>query len=214
MSDIFVATVRRYCFDASVDDSMIPFWIKITYTFFAVITVAVYTVKYPPGNFLWFSDIALVLTVPALWLESSMLASMMSVAVLLPEAFWNIGFFARLLTGKRLAGLTDYMFDIKKPLYLRALSLFHVFLPALLLWMVARLGYAPQALPAQTALAWIVLPLTYWLTDPALNVNWVFGPDSGQRKHTPAFFHLGLLMIGLPLLVYIPTHVLLMVLFG
>ena len=198
----------------ALPNSMIPFWIKITYTFFAVITVAVYAVKYPPGNFLWFSDIALVLTVPALWLESSMLASMMAIAVLLPEAFWNAGYFARLFTGKRLAGLTDCMFDIKKPLYLRALSLFHVFLPALLLWMVARLGYAPQALPAQTILAWIVLPLTYWLTDPALNVNWVFGPHSVQRNHPPAFVHLGLLMIGLPLLVYVPTHVLLQVLFG
>jgi hypothetical protein len=193
---------------------MIPLWIKIAYTFFVVITVAVYAIKYPPGNFLWFSDIALVLTVPALWLESSLLASMMAVGVLLPEAFWNAGFFGRLLTGKRMSGLTDYMFDIKKPLYLRALSLFHVFLPVLLLWMVARLGYAPQALPAQTALAWVVLPLTYWLTEPAMNVNWVFGPDSGQRKPMPAFVHLGLLMIGFPALVYLPTHVLLQLLLG
>lgn len=193
---------------------MIPLWLKIAYTLFVVVTVAVYAAKYPPGNFLWFSDIALVLTAPALWLESSLLASMMAVGVLLPEAFWNIGYFARIFTGKRLSGLTGYMFDVKKPLYLRALSLFHVFLPILLLWMVGRLGYAPQALIAQTALAWIVLPLTYWLTDPAMNVNWVFGPDSGQRKRAPALVHLGLLMIGFPLLVYLPTHVLLQVLFG
>jgi hypothetical protein len=193
---------------------MIPLWIKIAYTLFAVITIAVYAVKYPPGNFLWFSDIALVLTVPALWSESSLLASMMAIGVLLPEAFWNVGYLGHLLTGKRLSGLTDYMFDAHKPLYLRALSLFHVFLPVLLLWMVARLGYAPQALPAQTALAWIVLPSTYWLTDPAMNVNWVFGPDGGQRKRTPTLVHLGLLMIGLPLLVYFPTHVLLQALFG
>jgi len=193
---------------------MIPLWIKISYTLFAVITVAVYAVKYPPGNFLWFSDIALVLTVPALWYESSLLASMMAVGVLLPEAFWNISYFGRLLTGKRMSGLTDYMFDARKPLYLRALSLFHVFLPVLLLWMVARLGYAPQALGAQTALAWVVLPLTYRLTDPAMNVNWVFGPASGQRKRMPALVHLSLLMAGVPLLVYLPTHVLLQALFG
>jgi hypothetical protein len=193
---------------------MIPLWLKIAYTLFAVVTVAVYAVKYPPGNFLWFSDIALVLTVPALWLESSLLASMMAVGVLLPEVFWNIGYFGRLLTGKRLAGLTDYMFDEHKPRYLRTLSLFHVFLPVLLLWMVGRLGYVPMALPAQTALAWVVLPLTYLLTDPALNVNWVFGPDSGQRKRVPALVHLVLLMMGFPLLVYFPTHLLLQALFG
>jgi hypothetical protein len=193
---------------------MMPLWIKIAYTLFVVITVAVYAVRYPLGNFLWFSDIALVLTVPALWFESGLLASMMAVGVLLPEAFWNAGFFGRLLTGKRLAGLTDYMFDAQKPLYLRALSLFHVFLPVLLLWMVARLGYAPEALIAQTVLAWIVLPLTYWLTEPEQNVNWVFGPPSVQRGRSSAILYLGVLMIAFPVLVYLPTHVLLQALFG
>ncbi|MEK6744203.1 MAG: membrane-associated protein [Nitrospirota bacterium] len=192
---------------------MIPLWLKISYTLVAVITAAVYAVKYPPGNFLWFSDIALVLTVPALWLESGLLSSMIAVGVLIPEAFWNISYFGRLCTGKRLSGLTDYMFDERKPLYLRALSLFHVFLPVLLVWMVARLGYAQQALFAQTVLAWIVLPLTYWLTDRAMNVNWVFGTDGGQRKRMLALVHLGLLMVGLPLLAYVPTHLLLQALF-
>jgi hypothetical protein len=83
---------------------MIPLWIKIIYTLFAVITVVVYAVMYPPGNFLWFSDIALIFTVPALWFESSLLASMMAVGTLLPEVFWNIGFFGRIFTGKRLSG--------------------------------------------------------------------------------------------------------------
>ena len=191
---------------------MLPLWIKIAYTVFAVVTIAVYAVKYPPGNFLWFSDIALVLTVPALWLESGLLASMTAVGVLLPEAFWNLGYFGRLVTRKRLSGLTDYMFDARLPRYLRALSLFHVLLPLLLLWMLARLGYDPRALYAQTALAWVVLPLTYRLTDRALNVNWVFGFGSGQR--VPSLVHLGLLLIGLPALVYFPTHLLLQAVFG
>jgi hypothetical protein len=192
---------------------MIPLWIKITYTLFAVITVAVYAVKYPPGNFLWFSDIALVLTAPALWFESSLLASMLAVGILLPEVFWNAGFFGRLLTGKRLAGLTDYMFDAQKPRYLRALSLFHVFLPVLLLWMIARLGYSPKALIAQTVLAWIVLPLTYVITDPDKNINGVFGPRSVRRNRLSAILYLGLLMIAFPVLVYLPTHLLLQALF-
>jgi len=192
---------------------MIPLWIKIVYTLFAVITVAVYAVKYPLGNFLWFSDIALVLTVPALWLESSLLASMTAVGILLPETFWNAEYFVRLLAGKRLGGLTDYMFDARNPLYLRALSLFHVFLPVLLLWMITRLGYAPEALPAQTALAWVVLPLTYLFTDPEKNVNWVFGPSGRQQVRMPPLLYLGLLMIAFPVLIYLPTHVLLQALF-
>jgi len=192
---------------------MIPFWLKLAYTGFVVITVPVYAVKYGFRNFLWFSDIGLLVTVPALWFESSLLASMMALGLLLPEVFWNVSFFWRLVTGKRLAGLTDYMFDPGKPLYLRSLSLFHVFLPVLLLWMITRLGYAPQALAAQTALAWIVLPLTYWLTDPRKNINWVFGPGSGQQKRVPAPLYLALLMAAFPLMIYFPTHVLLEMLF-
>jgi hypothetical protein len=194
---------------------LISLWLKLSYTAFVAVTVAVYLVKYPPWNFLWFSDIALIVTVPALWLESSLLASMMLVGVLLPELFWNASFFGRLATGKRLVGLTDYMFDSARPRYLRAISLFHVFLPALLLWMTARLGYDHRALMAQTALAWVVLPLSYWLADPKVdNVNWVFGWGDKPRSRMPPLAHLGLLMIGFPVLVYVPTDLLLRFVFG
>jgi hypothetical protein len=191
---------------------MIPLWIKIVYTAIVVFTVVVYFFQYGPRNFLWFSDIGLLVTMPALWFESSMLASMMALGLLLPEAFWNATFFLRLLTGKRVAGLTDYMFDPGTPLYLRSLSLFHTFLPVLLLWIIARLEYDPRALVAQTALAWIVLPLSYLLTDPHENVNWVFGPGEPQKK-VPAPVYLALLMVAFPLMIYLPTHVLLRMLF-
>jgi hypothetical protein len=194
---------------------LIPLWIKLSYTAFAAVTVAVYVKKYPLWNFLWFSDIALIATVPALWLESSLLASMMLVGVLLPEAAWNAAFFLRLLTGIRIFGLTDYMFDPSKPRYLRAISLFHVFLPPLLVWMAVRLGYDPRALAAQTALAWVVLPLTYWLADPKVeNVNWVFGWTSRQQTSMPPLAYLGLMMIAFPVLIFLPTHVLLLRLLG
>ena len=189
---------------------LIPLWIKLSFTVFVVVTVAVYAVKYPLWNFLWGSDIALIATVPALWLESSLLASMMFVGVLLPEIVWNTAFFGRLFTGRRMLGLTDYMFDPAKPRYLRAISLFHVFLPPLLLWMVVRLGYDSDALVGQTLLAWVVLPLTYRLADPRVdNVNWVFGWTAEPQKRMPPLAYLGLVMIGFPLLIYLPIHLLL-----
>ena len=193
---------------------MIPLWLKLAYTLFVAIIVAVYATKYSRSNFLWFSDIALLSTVPALWFESPFLASMVAVGILLPEILWNLSFFGQLLTGKRVSGLADYMFDARRPLYLRALSLFHVILPPLLVWMVYRLGYEPAALIAQTALAWVVLPLCFWLTDPALNVNWVFGFGNKQQKLMPPLAYLGLLMVGFPVLIYLPTHMLLRSLFG
>lgn len=194
---------------------LIPLWIKLSYTAFVVVTVAIYARKYPLWNFLWGSDIALIATVPALWLESSLIASMMLVGVLLPELLWNGAFFVRLVIGRRLFGLTDYMFDPSKPLYLRAISLFHVFLPLLLLWMVVRLGYHPDALIWQTALAWIVLTLSYRLGDPKVeNLNWVFGWTSRQQTRIPPLAYLGLMMIGFPLLIYLPTHLVLQWTFG
>lgn len=189
--------------------TLIPLWIKLAYTVFVLITVAVYAFNYPLANFLWFSDITLLGTVAALWLESGLLASMMALAVLLPDLLWNVSFFARLATGKGIPGLTDYMFDPANPRYVRAFSLFHVFMPVLLVWMVARLGYPPQALPAQTLLCWTVLALTYRLTDPQLNVNWVFGLGGKPQKRFPPLAYLGLLMVGFPVLVYLPTHLLL-----
>jgi hypothetical protein len=125
-----------------------------------------------------------------------------------------VSFFGQLLTGRRITGLTDYMFDPHKPLYLRALSLFHVFLPVMLLWMIHVLGYAPAAWIAQTALTWVVLPLTYLFTNPEENVNWVFGPGAKPQKRISPLIYLGLLLIGFPLLVYLPTHLLLQMLFN
>ena len=193
---------------------MIPLWLKLAYTLFVVVVVFVYVRKYPLGNFLWFSDIGLLVTVPALWFESALLASMMTVGLLLPEVIWNATFFGKLLTGKRITGMTDYMFDPAKPLYLRALSLFHVILPVLLLWTVAKLGYVAHAWVAQTALAWVVLPLSYWLTDPQVeSVNWAHGPGYRQKRVHP-FVYLGALMIGFPVVLYYPTHLLLELIFA
>src|SRR5438874_2461475 len=192
----------------------IPLWLKAAYALLVAAVSIVYGVKYKPSNFLWFSDIALLMTVPALWLENSLLASTMAVAVVLLELVWNIDFFIHLVFGLRIVGISDYMFESRRPLYLRSLSLFHVILPILLLWLVYRLGYDRRALAAQTILAWIVLPATYLLTNPRDNINWAFGLGSHPQQRFPPLLYLGLLMISFPALVYFPTHWLLSRFFG
>src|SRR5688500_1990532 len=170
------------------------------------VILPVYALRYGWRNYLWFSDIALVVTGVALWLESALLASMMAVGVLLPELLWSVSFLARLLFGIRASDLAGYMFDPAKPRYLRALSLFHLVLPPTLLWTLACLGYDARALAAQTALAWIVLPVTYAVLRPHdENVNWVYGLGERQNRLAPRVY-LALLMLGFPLIVYLPTH--------
>lgn len=195
-------------------NNVIPVWIKIATTLFVIVLVPVYWAHYGPANFLWFSDIALLTAVAALWLESRFLAGTMAVGVLLLELTWNIDFFVRLLTGAEPIGLAGYMFDSSKPRYLRGLSLFHLFLPILLVWMVARLGYDRRAFLAQTLLAWIVLPISYFFTDPSKNINWIFGPRSEPQTWMPPILYLALLMLFLPVLVYLPTHLVLEKRFG
>ena len=188
----------------------IPLWIKVAYTLMVAVIVPVYLAYYGPANFLWFSDVALVVTGVALWLESPLLVSMMTVGVLLPELLWNVSLFTRLLTGIRVSGLSDYMFDTRIPKWIRALSLFHVVLPVLMLWMVHRLGYDPRALPAQTALAWVILPLTYAVTKPEDNINWVYGPGARPQRQVSPPLYLAFVLIFFPLIVYVPTHLLLL----
>lgn len=195
---------------------MIPLWIKLAYTLMTVIIIVIYLRKYGPGNLLWFSDIALIMTVPALWLENNFLASMMAVGVLVPETLWNLSYFIRLTTGKRISSITDYMFEAQRPLYLKLLSLFHVPLPIVLVWMIAKLGYVESAVIAQSLLILIVLPLSYAFTDPFKNVNWVRGMGGEgfvQTRFSPLVY-LGVLMIVPLLVIILPTHLLLNFLFG
>jgi hypothetical protein len=190
--------------------ALIPLWLKLSYTLVTAAVIVVYSARNPVGNFLWFSDVALILLVPAIWFENSLLASMMALAVLLPQTVWNIDFFFQLLTGRALTGITEYMFDRSRPAYLRAMSLFHVFMPPLLIYLAVTLGYDPLALPAVTLLGWVVLILSYLLTDPAHNINLVFGPPGEREQPLPPLLYLALLMVALLLLLYLPTHWLLM----
>lgn len=196
---------------AGAKHGAIPLWLKIAYTLFVAGLVPVYWVHYGPANFLWGSDIALLAMVAALWRASRFIASTMAVAVLLPELAWNLDFFTRLIAGRGLTGLdaTAYMFNPAQPLWLRGLSLFHVFLPPVIVFMLYRLGYDRRALLAATLLCWVVLPATYLFTDPARNINWVFGLGDTPQTWLPAPLYLMGLMLLFPLCVYLPTHLVL-----
>jgi hypothetical protein len=193
---------------------VIPIWLKITYTLFVCLLVPVYWRQYGPANFLWFSDIALLVLVPALWFESPLLISMMALAVVLPELAWNIDYFARLGTGVSLIGLTSYMFDPRIPLFIRGLSLFHVVLPLLLIWLLHRLGYDSRAFFWQTLVAAIVLPLSYFFGTSRDNVNWVYGFGEKPQTMLPAPLFVICLLLMFSLAVYLPMHLLFDAVFG
>jgi len=196
------------CIDKCSCCFMIPVWLKIVYTLFVCVLVPIYWRQYGRANFLWFSDLALLMMVPALWLENALLASMMAVSVVLLELLWNIDFFIRLTSGHTLTALSTYMFDPKIPLFIRSLSFFHIGLPLLLIWTVHRLGYDRRAWLWQTVVALIVFPLSYWCSNPRENINWAYGFGQTPQTILPASVFVVLLMLLFPILVYLPSHLL------
>lgn len=180
--------------------------LKIAYTLYVWLIVSQYWRSYGLQNFLWMSDIGFFLTLPALWLESPLLMSICSVAFLIPEIVWNLDFFIALLGNRSITGISDYMFHTKYPLFLRLLSLFHVALP--IFWIGAAFfwGYDASALPYAVPLIWIIFTLTHCYTHPEANINWIFMPEVRQWKGISARMWLVIMLIGYPLLICVPTH--------
>jgi hypothetical protein len=101
--------------------------------------------------------------VAGIWLESSLLISMCAVGILLPQCLRLLDFGSHLL-GFHFLNLTSYMFDPHLPLFTRGLSLFHGWLPLLLVWLLFRLGYDKRALPGWTVLAAALGFVCYFFT--------------------------------------------------
>jgi hypothetical protein len=90
---------------------------------------------------------------------------------------------------------------------------------------VWRLGYDRRALPAQTLVALVLLPVCYLFTarppapatnpNAAVNLNWVFGPGEAviQTWMAPGIY-LALQMAFWPIAIYLPTHFVFSRLFG
>ena len=101
--------------------SRIPLGVKLAYTGFMAVLLPVYWMNYGPTNFLYFCDVALLLTLAGVWSENRLLISMSAVGILVPQALWVLDFAAR-LTGHKFLGMTDYMFDCHRSLFLRETS--------------------------------------------------------------------------------------------
>jgi hypothetical protein len=191
----------------------IPLWLKIFYTSFVAVLVPYYWITYSPWNFLFFCDVALFFGLMALWTENPLLASLPAVGLAIPQLLWCLDF----LSGSRIVGMTAYMFDARYPLLVRGLSLFHGWLPFLLIWMVWRLGYDRRALLGWTIISCVILLASYMLApappappespNQAVNLNYVHGLTSERPQSVmPPLLWLGIMLAGFPLVFYLPAH--------
>ena len=195
----------------------LPLALKIVYTAFMAVLVPVYWYYYGPTNFLYFCDVALFLTLAAVWLESPLLVSIGAAGIVIPQLLWNVDFFANLF-GTPLLGMTDYMFKHENSLFLRGLSLFHGWIPFLLLYLVCKTGYDRRGLIGWTLIAWLLIPVCFFFMPPPnpnpgltpVNINYVWGPsDYVAQTWVHPYVWVAGMMIGVPLLLSLPAHVLL-----
>lgn len=199
------------------DESRLPLPLKFAYTAFMAVLVPVYWYYYGPTNFLYFCDLALILTLVGIWIASPLLVSMCAVGIVAPQILW-VADFLSMAFGVPITGMTAYMFKSENSQLLRGLSLFHGWLPFLLVFLVWRLGYDRRAWLAWSALAVTVLSACFLfmpapMADPGLmpvNINYVWGMSDNLPQawmHPYAWFCL--LVFGIPLLLCWPTHLVL-----
>jgi hypothetical protein len=197
--------------------SRVPLWLRLVYTAFMIVLVPVYWYWYGPTNFLYFCDVSLFLTLVGIWIESPLLISMCAVGLLAPQTLWVVDFVLNIF-GVSLVGMTDYMFKHENSLFLRGLSLFHGWLPFLLVYLVWMYGYDRRGFPAWTVLAWLLMLICFFVMPPPnpnagltpVNINYVFGPsDSVAQTWVHPYVWLAGMLIGLPLILFLPMHLLL-----
>jgi hypothetical protein len=201
---------------------LIPLWLKIAYTAFMAVLIPIYLKNYTITNFLYLCDVALLMTLVGIWLESPLLLSGPLIGIFWPQMLWVVDF----LSGGAVVGWTDYMF--RPPWFLRFLSFFHFWLPFLLFYVVRRVGYDKRGFLLWTGVTWAVLTVCYvWMPptspekDPVtgeqlrnpdlpLNINYVFNlasDDKPQDWMDPDSYFAGL-MAFLVVGIYLPTHLL------
>ena len=155
-----------------------------------------YWLYYGPLVFLNLCDIAVILTCVGLWRGSALLLSSQALSSLVIDFAWLLDLAWRAATGRHLIGGTEYMWDATYPVWLRALSLFHLLLPVALLWGLRRVGYDRRALALQSALALVVLAVSR-ATAPELNVNFAFRDPFFGRAWGPGPLHVLAIFGGL-----------------
>lgn len=180
-------------------------WMRWAAVVWLAVWLPAYAIIWGWWNFVLLCNIAVILTCIGLWRGNALLLSSQAVSTIVVESLWTLDVAWRLFSGAHLIGGTEYMWDPAYPLWVRLLSTYHVFWPVLMVWAVWRVGYDRRGLLAQSALAAVVMILSRF-GDPVRNPNMAFRDPIFQQTWGPAPAHLALMLAVLILVIYWPTH--------
>jgi hypothetical protein len=172
--------------------------------FWLLVWIPVNAKYYGAVNFLHECDVAVILTAIGLWYSNALLLSSQAIGILIPDFLWCVDAAWRVLLGHHLIGGTEYMWDAQFPLWVRLLSLFHVALPLILIYAVARGGYDRRGVWLQLGIFAVLLGASRF-TPTDLNINFAFLDPITHRWWGPAPLHFAIIMTG-AMVAFFPVH--------
>jgi len=192
----------------------IPTWLKVSYTVWVAAWFVLYKQFVDWNHYLWLCHLGNIIIVVGLWVESPLLLSWQSLALLIPDIIWSLDFLIGCAIGYTPLGAAWYMFHSGFPLLQKGLALFHLFLPLLLLFCLFSFGYDRRALPVHVAYCWLIFPVSYLVSTESDNINWVLGPFGQVQRAIAPWLYLPVAMLAYVLVLYVPSHFILARLFS
>jgi hypothetical protein len=181
-------------------------WLRCSALVWLLIWVPAYWRTWGASNFLQLCDIAVILTSLGVLMNNRLLISSQAVSSLLVDFAWIVDAGSQLLFRRRLTGGTDYLFDANYPVWVRLLSLFHVAMPVLLLWVLYRIGYDHRGFALQSIIALFAFVASRF-TNPAKNMNFAFADPFFRRSWGPPPVHVAISLAFMVIVAYLPTHI-------
>jgi len=189
-------------------NSRLPLRLKLAFSAWVVLWMPSVIVLLGPQNFFWICNLANFLILIGLWTENRLLLSTQWLSVALIGLFWGIDVGTAWLTGVHPIGGTAYMLDPDFPTAAKLLSFYHLALPVVTGLAIYRLGYDPRALPWQAGLVALMVPLSWWLTEPERNINMVHESFILGQIDWPTPVYLSFLVVAWIVILLLPIHVL------
>jgi len=184
----------------------LPLAARIAFTLWMAAWVPVVLSAQGPHNFWWLCNLAQFLLLAAVWTDHRLLISSQAGTVVVVGLVWTVDFVLALLLGGSPFGITSYMFNPDLPIALRATSTYHIWLPAFVLWLTARLGYDRRGPWLQCAIGTLAIIGSWLLGEAGRNLNYTEAPFGIEQVWLPDSLYIPLLCIGTALLVYLPGH--------
>jgi hypothetical protein len=185
-----------------------PAWVRWAALIWLGVWLTIYLKFWGPTTFFFLCDIAVILTCLGLFTGNALLLSSQAVSSLVIDTAWMLDIATMLIFNRHLIGGTDYFFDPNYPLWVRLISLFHVVMPFVLIYAVRRTGYDRRGLRLQFVIAALAM-IASRFADPYKNINFVFADPIVHRQWGPVPIHVAAMLIGLTIVIYIPTNAIL-----